>query len=137
MKSKQVAALPYRVSNSGPKILLITTRKKGKWSIPKGWPMKGRAARSAAAIEAFEEAGVIGRIGRRRVGRFKHRKEVGAREVECAVEIFPLIVKRELNRWPEKHERKRRWFSGKRASRKISKKRLRRAIAAFAESMIA
>jgi 8-oxo-dGTP pyrophosphatase MutT (NUDIX family) len=130
MKSKQIAALPYRVGNSGPKVLLITTRNKGRWSIPKGWPMKGRKARSAAAIEAFQEAGVVGRVGRRPLGRFKHCKEVGEREIECAVDVFPLEVKRKLNRWPEKRERARRWFSVEQAARKIRKKGLRRVIAA-------
>src|SRR5215510_10247788 len=102
MKSKQVAALPYRIGDSGPEVLLITTRTNGKWSIPKGWPMKGRKAHAAAAIEAFEEAGVVGRIGRRRLGKFKHRKEAGKDWVECAVEVFPLAVKKKLGRWPEK-----------------------------------
>src|SRR5262245_11084364 len=60
---------------------------------PEGWPMKGRKAHAAAAIEAFEEAGVVGRIGRRRLGKFKHRKEAGKDWVECAVEVFPLAVK--------------------------------------------
>ena len=134
MKSKQVAALPYRIGDSGPEVLLITTRTNGKWSIPKGWPMKGRKAHAAAAIEAFEEAGVVGRIGRRRLGRFMHRKEVGSREVECAVEVFPLAVKQILNRWPEKQERKRQWFSGKQAARRIEQGDLLRAIIDFAQT---
>src|SRR5262245_60236350 len=118
-KSKQVAALPYRMGESGPEVLLITTRTTRKWSIPKGWPMKGRKAHAAAEIEAFEEAGVVGKIGRRRLGHFKHYKEVGKRAVECAVEIFPLAVKKMLNRWPEKQERKRQWFGWKQAARLI------------------
>src|SRR5262245_48350183 len=134
MKSKQVAALPYRIGDSGPEILLITTRTNGKWSIPKGWPMKGRKAHAAAAIEAFEEAGVVGRIGRRRLAKFHHRKEMGRREIVCAVEIFPLAVKQTFNRWPEKLQRRRQWFSGKQAARRIEHKELRRAIIDFAQT---
>jgi 8-oxo-dGTP pyrophosphatase MutT (NUDIX family) len=82
MKSKQFAALPYRIDRTGPEILLITTRGKGRWSIPKGWPMKGRKPRAAAAVEAFEEAGVIGKIARRSVGNFKHSKTVGSKAAD-------------------------------------------------------
>lgn len=128
MKSKQVAALPYRIDRGRPQILLITTRGKGKWSIPKGWPMKGRKSRAAAAVEAFEEAGVLGKMGRRRVGRFKYRKSVGSRTVECAVEVFPLKVQRKLKRWPEQSQRKRRWFKGKKAAAMVGIKELRAAI---------
>src|SRR5262245_12796102 len=133
MRKKQVAALPYRLRNGSTEVLLITTRTNGKWSIPKGWPMKGRKAHAAAAIEAFEEAGVVGRIGRRRLGKFKHRKEAGKDWVECAVEVFPLAVKKKLGRWPEKQQRKRRWFTGKQAARRIMQKDLRRAIIEFAQ----
>ena len=133
MKAKQFAALPFRLDKGKAKILLITTRKKGRWTIPKGWPIKGRKPRAAAAIEAFEEAGVVGKIGRRCVGRFKHCKNIESRKVECAVEIFPLAVQRKLRRWPEKRERKRRWFTGKKAIRLVRTKGLRHAIRSFAE----
>jgi hypothetical protein len=76
--------------------------------------MKGRKPPKAAAIEAFEEAGVVGRIGRRTIGRFRHRKRIGSRKLQCAVEIFPLAVHREINRWPEQAERKRRWSAERR-----------------------
>jgi 8-oxo-dGTP pyrophosphatase MutT (NUDIX family) len=132
MPGKQIAALPYRVGRSGPEILLSTTRRKGKWSSPKGWPMKGHKLSSAAAIEAFEEAGVVGRIGRRKVGHFQHRKRKG--RLECAVEIFPLAVRRNLADWPEKRERKRRWFSGKAGCARVAAKGLQRAISEIIEA---
>jgi len=34
-------------------ILLITTRRSRKWSIPKGWPMEGKTDPEAAAREAY------------------------------------------------------------------------------------
>ena len=58
MKFKQFAALPYRTSDANLKILLITTRKKRRWSVPKGWPIKRCAPFETAATEAYEEAGV-------------------------------------------------------------------------------
>jgi hypothetical protein len=40
VKFKQLAALPYRMRDDDLEILQITTRKKRRWSVPKGWPMK-------------------------------------------------------------------------------------------------
>lgn len=52
-------------------ILLITTRKKGRWSVSKGWPIKRSTPQQTAATEAYEEAGVRGAIGEGGIGRFK------------------------------------------------------------------
>src|SRR5271156_4832943 len=59
----QYAALPYRVSaRARTEIMLITSRETRRWIIPKGWPQKGRAPHRSAAREAFEEAGVVGKV---------------------------------------------------------------------------
>ena len=67
----QVAALPFRyVAPGSLEVLIITSRETGRFIIPKGWPMKGRADPEAAAIEAREEAGVVGKINRKPIGRY-------------------------------------------------------------------
>ena len=64
---KQAAALPVRVDDEGRvHVLLITSRETQRFIIPKGWPMKGRKDHQAAAIEAQQEAGIIGRIQKNR-----------------------------------------------------------------------
>jgi ADP-ribose pyrophosphatase YjhB (NUDIX family) len=51
----QVGALPIRFSDDGSiEILLITTRTSKRWTVPKGWPIKGLKAHEAAAREARE-----------------------------------------------------------------------------------
>jgi 8-oxo-dGTP pyrophosphatase MutT (NUDIX family) len=62
MGKKQYAALPFRIRQSGLRILLVTTRKKGRWSIPKGSPISRKKPHRTAAIEAYEEAGLIGAV---------------------------------------------------------------------------
>src|SRR3978361_1829903 len=74
MKFKQFAALPYRMRNDGIEILLITTRKKRRWSVPKGWPLKRKAPQQTAATEAYEEAGLQGAVGDQRIGQFRNRR---------------------------------------------------------------
>jgi 8-oxo-dGTP pyrophosphatase MutT (NUDIX family) len=58
----QYGALPYRETKSGVEILLVTSRGTRRWIIPKGWPQSGTPPHRAAAQEAFEEAGVVGKI---------------------------------------------------------------------------
>jgi 8-oxo-dGTP pyrophosphatase MutT (NUDIX family) len=80
--------------------------------LPKGWTEKrGRGARQAAQ-EAFEEAGILGRIGTTPIGAYAYPKrlEDGA-TVTCDVEVFALAVEQLLDEWPEKSQRERRWFT--------------------------
>src|SRR5690349_11794400 len=51
-------------------ILLITSRESHRWVIPKGWPIKKKKPFETAAIEAFEEAGVEGRVRKKPIGRY-------------------------------------------------------------------
>ena len=35
---RQVAALPWRETERGVEVMLITSRDTGRWILPKGWP---------------------------------------------------------------------------------------------------
>ncbi|MEA1830913.1 NUDIX hydrolase [Methylobacterium durans] len=110
---RQVGALPFRKNpDGGFAVLLVTSRESRRWVIPKGWPMKGRKPYEAAAREAYEEAGVIGHIGKRPLGFFLYEKRLKSRDsVLCQVKVFPLEVRKQLKRWPEQSEREQRWFA--------------------------
>jgi len=58
---KQVAAVCYRIGKRGVQFLLVQTRS-GRWIFPKGGVEHGLTYVQSAALEAFEEAGVHGRI---------------------------------------------------------------------------
>jgi 8-oxo-dGTP pyrophosphatase MutT (NUDIX family) len=131
MKLKQFAALPYRMRDDDVEILLITTRKKRRWSVPKGWPIKHGTPQQTAAIEAYEEAGVRGAVGKRRIGQFSKRRVKKKQSVMCDVQIFPLEVTRQQGNWPEKQERTRIWVAPRKAARLVKKAGLRRAIKNF------
>ena len=115
-RRKQVAALPYRKRGKGVDVLLITSRETKRWVIPKGWPMKGKKDWDAAATEAFEEAGIEGTIGRKSIGTYHYVKRKLSGDLDCKVIVYPLEVKNQLKIWPEKAERKRRWFSAEAAA---------------------
>lgn len=112
-EGEQCAALPFRMGKKGqPEIMLITSRETKRWIIPKGWPMKGKSDPEAAQQEAFEEAGIKGKIGTRKIGSYHYLKLRSDRDpVLCEVSVFPLKVKDEAKKWPEKDERCRQWFS--------------------------
>jgi 8-oxo-dGTP pyrophosphatase MutT (NUDIX family) len=128
----QYGALPYRESRSGVEILLVTSRGTRRWIIPKGWPQRGRPAHRAAAVEALEEAGVVGRIRSRPIGSYRYEKIVSGARARFKVRVFPLRVTRQLKKWPEQRQRQLRWYSPAGASRRVSEAQLRQIIRAFA-----
>src|SRR5262249_35160713 len=117
----QYGALPYRRGNGHrAEFMLVTSRETRRWIIPKGWPKRGKSPHRSAAREAFEEAGVLGAVGRRAVGSFSYEKRMkNGRSVECEVRVFPLEVKRQRKRWPEKQERRCQWLSATKAVEKV------------------
>src|SRR3954470_23354950 len=73
----QYAALPYRRRADGAmEILLVTSRETKRWVIPKGWPIKGRRPHVAAAREALEEAGLVGRVDKEPIGTYRYNKRL-------------------------------------------------------------
>lgn len=131
----QYAALPFRLKG-GLEILLITSRETGRWVIPKGWPMKGKKPHAAAQREALEEAGVKGRIGKAPIGQYGYAKRLSNGAVlACTVEVFPLLVERQLQRWPERSQRTLGWFTSDDAAALVDEPDLAALIEAFAESV--
>lgn len=85
--------------------MLIMTRRKRRWSVPKGSPMRSKKPHHTAALEDYEEAGLVGDIATRAMGRFKHRKRKGDRKRTIDVAVFPMKVHGQERWWPEKGER--------------------------------
>jgi 8-oxo-dGTP pyrophosphatase MutT (NUDIX family) len=109
---RQVAALPFRLREDGrAEVLLVTSRDTRRWIIPKGWTMKGRKPCEAAAREAFEEAGVVGRIGKKPIGRYAYFKRREAHFDVCEVDVFLLTVEKQAKTWRERGERRTEWFT--------------------------
>ncbi|MGO4624412.1 NUDIX hydrolase [Ensifer sp. 2YAB10] len=123
---QQVGVLPWRIRKNGDaRILLITSRRSGRWIVPKGWPGKGLAPRVAASREALEEGGVIGVISKAPVTTYRYMKclDDGSR-VACRVAVFGMNVRGTLVDWREKGQRTRRWFSLAAAADKLDDREL-------------
>ena len=97
--------------------------------IPKGWPIRGKTLATAAAQEAFEEAGVEGRVDSKPLGTFRHTKQhLTLGLLDVSIVVHPLAVDRELAKWPELGQRERKWFSIKQATESVESDELKQII---------
>ena len=70
----QFAALCLRRKAGRAEVLMITSRETGRWLLPKGWRMDDRSEGETALTEAWEEAGVIGRLSGPALGTYGAQK---------------------------------------------------------------
>lgn len=128
----QFGALCYRILKGKTQILLVTSRDTGRWITPKGWPMPGESPAGCALIEAKEEAGAVGRVYPVCLGIYSYNKTMEDQaSLPCVVALYGVRVKQLLDSYPEKSERKRRWFSQKRAAAMVKEPELREIIRGF------
>ena len=109
------------LESSQCEILLITSRKRKRWGIPKGIVEPGMSPQTSAAKEAFEEAGVRGTISDQALGVYTREKWNGI----CTVEVFPLKVTRTFDQWPEDNLREREWMSFDEALQRVQEPQLK------------
>ncbi|MGH1577362.1 NUDIX hydrolase [Planktotalea sp.] len=117
----QVAAICYRGDGAERKVLVITSRNTKRWIVPKGWPIDGLDAHSAAAQEAWEEAGVkAANILPEPVGEFDYEKRLeGGSVVPCSTKVFAIEVDRLEDVFPEASERTRKWVDPAQAAEMV------------------
>ncbi|WP_420013541.1 NUDIX hydrolase [Tateyamaria sp.] len=128
----QFAALCYRIKGDKVQVLLVTTRRTGRWIIPKGWPMDGMTPQKSAAQEAWEEAGVVGRVDAQPLGLFSYTKQVDDEELlPCVAMVYAVRVKSLSKDFPEAGQRKRKWLSRSKAASLVGEPELARILRDF------
>ena len=128
----QYAALPYRIEAGQVRILLITSRETHRWVIPKGWPMNGLKPQDAAAVEAAEEAGLIGEIEPHPLGSFGYQKRLKDGDaIAVQVIVFPFRVNDQVEFWKEQGQRTIQWFGYRTAAGLVAEPSLKRLIREF------
>ena len=106
-RSQQAATIPLCRTQAGDvRMCLIRRRELATWGIPKGFLDPGDTAGDAALREAYEEAGVSGRLLGDAIGTYTYRKR-GSR---FTVAVFLMEVVQEEATWPEQRLREREWF---------------------------
>jgi 8-oxo-dGTP pyrophosphatase MutT (NUDIX family) len=124
-RRQQVAAVCYRIRKRGIEFLLVQTRG-GRWIFPKGGVEPGLTCAQSAALEAFEEAGVHGRVEEIPFARYFRRKMDLANPAQAdrpklsvnahLCEVSRLEPPQESNRNPT-------WFLAEKAKQRLLKDR--------------
>ncbi len=134
---EQVAAVCYRMRKGDIEFLLVQTRGGGRWTFPKGSTEPGLTHAQAAALEAFEEAGVHGRIEEVSFAQYVLRRrgnggKPGARSAweELCINAHLCEVSRLSP--PQESNRNRTWFSVQDATQHLREGRSADEGAAFA-----
>ncbi len=128
----QFAALCYRLVKDKPEVLMVTSRGTRRWIIPKGWPVDGKTPAESALMEAWEEAGVTGRVAGPCLGLFSYHKllpEDGG--LPCVAMVYPVRVKALAEDYPEAGQRRRKWMRPKKAAAKVEEPELKQILLAF------
>ena len=110
----QIAALCYRKTKQGEvEFLLVTSRETKRWILPKGWVMKNKSGVQAAIREAWEEAGVADVIETKEpIGFYLYQKILKSGiTYKIRTSVYPLLVKKIERKYPEAHQRERKWCS--------------------------
>lgn len=126
---QQYGALCYRVRKKQAgqlEVLVMTSRDTGRWVIPKGWPMEGKKAHAVAEREAYEEAGVKGKVFKEPLGHFHYRKTLSnGVKVPVLVQVHALEVEDMLKSFPEKGSRRYEWVSCEEAATRVNEPELK------------
>ncbi len=127
---EQSGVIPYRlISEESSKtsgefslqILLISSRKRKRWVIPKGIVEQGMSPQESAVKEAFEEAGIEGCIAETPIGVYTYQKWGGT----CTVTVFLFEVTTVFETWSEDYLRDREWMSPEEAADRVREEALK------------
>jgi phosphohistidine phosphatase len=128
---KQSGVIPYRVADEDVEVLLITSRRRARWIIPKGVIDPGQTAEESARKEAYEEAGITGEVSSTPLGEYEYHKWGGV----CRVKVYLMEVKQVLDSWPEGSTRERRWLTLEEAAAAVKEERLKELILTVPRSL--
>jgi 8-oxo-dGTP pyrophosphatase MutT (NUDIX family) len=106
------------MSGDEVEFLLVRTRA-GRWTFPKGGIERGLSHAQSAAIEAFEEAGVHGRIEVASFASYVRRRRSKSR----AIPVLAFLCEVHRLAKPQESKRERTWFSAEKAKRQLQEGR--------------
>lgn len=119
---KQLGVLAYEFHRDQIWLVLITNRKGTRWILPKGQPEAALSSKKVAMMEAYEEAGILGSID---PDIKPVDVEVITRRGKVRLVIYPMRIRKLMNKYPESKIRKRLLLDSDKALRKLDKKPLK------------
>jgi len=117
----QIAVIPFRKQQGKLEILMISTRKEKRWTVPKRFYSGHNNLQKAAAITVLHEAGLKGRLSTSSIGTFIYLKK----DSPCRVHVFVMEVDKLEKKWPQR-DRKRHWTPLSKATKQVKEEQLSR-----------
>lgn len=127
MKEKRIAVLPLVKKKRKRKVCLVTGRITGKWIPPTGKYEPHISHKRVAALEAFEEAGLIGKLDKKFCKKITYKKSGSGHK--RTLKIYRMRVTKVFKDWPEKKQRKRELFAINKIKQAVSDKKLAKKLA--------
>ena len=118
---EQSGVIPYRIMDGKIEVMLITSSGSKRWVIPKGLIEPNMTPEDSAAKEAWEEAGVLGKVFPDLMGTYEYYKS----GCTWQVDVFLLQVETVVENWPEAYKRKRQWVSIPKAIKRVDEPELK------------
>ena len=104
-RREQAGVIPFRRKKDGIQVCLIRNKGRKKWKIPKGFVDPGETVEQAALKEAWEEAGLTGRLVGSAIGSYDYDKW----GFDFRVSVYLMEVTDQEDEWEESRFRERRW----------------------------
>lgn len=102
------------ISESGDKVLLISSTRRSAWVLPKGgWELDEATEEDAATREAWEEAGIIVK-GLKDLGLVNDKRtsdETTPEAPRAAYRFLEAVVVEQKDTFPEMEKRERKWMT--------------------------
>ena len=105
----KVGVIPFDVKGDRIAIMFVTSQGRGRWILPKGNLKKDEPVKKGCKREAFEEAGIEGTLLSKIPMTLPISKSENGATKTVAVTYYPMLVKKQLDEWPESSKRQRHW----------------------------
>ena len=105
MAEKRIAIIPIIKKKSKKHVCLVTTKTSKSWIVPTGKYESDRTHRAVAMLEAYEEAGLVGKLDKAFQKEFTYKKSGSGQKRH--IRLYRMDVTKVCKAWPEKKQRKR------------------------------